>query len=526
MAGADTSVVLVVDDNDSGRYSKARSLRQAGFEVLEAASGAEALQLVAERTPRLVILDVKLPDLDGWAVCRRIKTDAATASTLVLQMSATYVSEADTVHALEGGADGCLTEPVEPPVLVATVRALLRARQAEDAVREALAREQAARAAAEAANRTKDEFLATLSHELRSPLNAILTWVTLLRTANLDEDRRQRALEGIERNTRLQTNLIEDLLDVSRIISGKMVLDVRLVDLASVVEHALETVRPAADAKAIRVETTVDATLGPVAGDAGRLQQVVWNLLSNAVKFTGKGGRVEVRVEGVASIAQIRISDTGRGIDPGFLPHIFERFRQADASSTRSEGGLGLGLAIVRHLVEMHGGTVEASSRGLGTGTTFTIRLPLPAIRTAQGKPDTTGAASSSPESIAGVRVLIVEDDRDARESIAAILEAAGGTVTTTASVGAALASVADAVPDVIVSDIGMPREDGYTLIRRLRELRGDGSRVPALALTAYAGPENRDRTLAAGYDAYLTKPVEPTELIAAVKRAARPVTD
>jgi signal transduction histidine kinase len=374
-------LVLVVDDNETGRYGKCRVLRQNGFEVIEAADGTNALRLVTERKPRLVLLDVKLPDIDGWEVCRRIKANPGTESVLVLQMSATFVREDDTVRSLEGGADGCLTEPCDPLVLVATIRALLRARRAEDALREALAREQGLRSAAEAANRAKDDFLATLSHELRSPLGAILTWASLLRTGRLDERRTKQAVEAIERNTRLQVRLIEDLLDVSRIISGKMRLEFALVDLGTVVEAALDSVRGVASAKGIRIESTVDPSLGPVSGDAARLQQVLWNLLSNALKFTPKAGRVEIRLTGVDSVAQIEVTDTGSGIDATVLPHIFERFRQADSSTTRAEGGLGLGLALVRHFVELHGGTVEAKSEGLGKGATFLVRLPLAAVR-------------------------------------------------------------------------------------------------------------------------------------------------
>jgi signal transduction histidine kinase len=521
----ETNLVLVVDDTEVARYSKVRMLRQAGFEVIEAGTGAGALQAVAERMPRLVVLDVRLPDINGWEVCRQLKGNRDTSSVLVLQMSATFVTQADTARALEGGADACLTEPIEPPVLVATVKALLRARTAEDALRDALAREQAARGAAEAANRTKDEFLATLSHELRSPLNAILTWTNLLRSGQLDGGRTARALEAIERNTRLQVKLVDDLLDVSRIISGKMRLEVSLVELPAIIEAALETLRPAADAKAIAVSMTADPTVGPVSGDPGRLQQVIWNLVSNAIKFTPKGGRVAVHLENVDSVAQIRVIDSGKGIEPAFLPHIFERFKQADATSTRAEGGLGLGLAIVRHLVELHGGTVDAHSEGLGTGTTFTVRLPVPAVRaTGRGRDAIERRiAADTPPSLAGLTVLIVEDEIDAREALAAVLEHAGATVRAASSVDEALALLAGAHPDVIVSDIAMPHQDGYALMRRLADDLPDASaRVPTLALTAYGGAEDRRRILDAGYHAYLTKPVDATELVVAVGRLAR----
>jgi signal transduction histidine kinase len=528
MTSPERTLVLVVDDNDAGRYNKSRILRQAGFDVAEAETGAAGLRLVAERMPRLVLLDVRLPDIDGWEVCRQIKSAADTASVLVLQMSATFVSQADTARALEGGADACLTEPIEPPVLLATVRALLRVRQAEDALREALAREQAARAAAETANRTKDEFLATLSHELRSPLNAILTWTSLLRSGQLDPARTVRALETIDRNTRLQAKLVDDLLDVSRIISGKMRLDLTLVELSAIVEAALDTLRPAAEAKAIHVEAHVDRTLGPVSGDASRLQQVIWNLLSNAVKFTPKGGRVDIRVEGVSSLARITVSDTGQGVDPAFLPHIFERFKQADASSTRAEGGLGLGLAIVRHLVELHGGTVEVHSPGLGMGTTFTVQLPLPAVRMVMSRGESGEALKArlpggSLPTLAGIDVLVVDDEDDAREALAAVLEQAGASVRAASSVNEAIALVAGHRPDVIVSDIAMPHEDGYALMRRLPDTRPvSEARVPTIALTAFGSAEDERRILAAGYRACLTKPIEAAELVTAVGALAR----
>src|SRR5262249_23930384 len=433
--------------------------------------------------------------------------------------SATHVLKEDTVRALDGGADASLTEPVEPAVLVATVRALLRARLAEDALRDALEREQVIRAAAEGANRTKDEFLATLSHELRSPLNVILTWVALLRSGRIDDAGRARAFEAIERNTRHQAKLIEDLLDVSRIISGKMRLDGGVVHLIEIIDAALEGVRHGADAKVIQLDFSHDTTAGPVSGAPARLQQVIWNLLSNAVKFTPRGGRVAVEVQRVDSHAEIRVTDSGRGIAPAFLPHIFERFRQGDASTTRLEGGLGLGLAIVRHLAELHGGTVQAPSGGPGQGSTFTVRLPLQAI-----SPPTTTAlpARNFPTpapvlplpDLNGVHALVLDDEPDAREAIAAVLEGCAAQVTAVGTVRQALAVGERGEAKVVVSDIAMPSEDGYGFIVELRRLPDDrGGTLPVIALTAHAGLQERQRILTAGFDEYLAKPIEPREL-------------
>jgi CheY-like chemotaxis protein/anti-sigma regulatory factor (Ser/Thr protein kinase) len=322
--------------------------------------------------------------------------------------------------------------------------------------------------------------------------------------------------------------LIEDLLDVSRIISGKMRLEVTLVELRAVAEAALDSVRPAAAAKGIALESVADPMVGPVAGDPGRLQQILWNLLSNAVKFTPKNGKVGLHIESVDSQVHVRVSDSGRGIDPAFLPQIFDRFRQADSSSTRTEGGLGLGLAIVRHLVELHGGTVEAESPGLGRGATFTVRLPLPAVRNpGLGGPRSAtlrGRMSSAPlATLEGVRVLVLDDDHDAREAVTAVLERCGAHVRPVATVRDALAALADAPPDIVVSDIAMPTEDGYRFIAELRERSlADGRSLPALALTAYAGAEQESKILGAGFDEYLAKPTEAADLAAAVARLAK----
>ena len=389
-----------------------------------------------------------------------------------------------------------------------------------------LAAEQEARAEAQSANRAKDEFLATLSHELRTPLNAILGWSQLMKMGALPPEEITQGLETIERNAKAQAQLVEDLLDLSRIISGKLRLEVRPVDLPAVIEGALDSVRPAAEAKGIIVVPVLDSHAHTVPGDANRLQQVAWNLLSNAIKFTPRGGRVDVWLRGTATDVELTVSDTGAGIKPDFLPHVFDRLRQADASITRRHGGLGLGLAIVRHLVELHGGTVSAESPGEGRGATFTVRLPLggswrdPASRpTGARHGGHEPATTVQPERrLEGVRVLVVDDEPDAREVLQVGLGIWGARVTTAASAAEAMLALKGDVPDVLLSDIGMPVEDGYSLIRRVRQLpEAQGGKVLAVALTAFARTDDRARALEAGYHAHVAKPVEPSKLAAIV---------
>jgi len=372
--------------------------------------------------------------------------------------------------------------------------------------------EQQARADAEAANRIKDEFLAVLSHELRSPLNPILGWTRLLRTRKFDEQATNRALETIERNATLQTKLIEDLLDVSRILRGKMVLSVSPVNLATTIEAALETVWLAAEAKGIEIKTSLAPNVGLVSADSARLQQVVWNLLSNAVKFTPSGGRVEIHVEQEASCTQISVSDTGKGINPEFLPYVFERFRQEDGRTTRNFGGLGLGLAIVRHLVELHGGTVQAESPGEGQGATFIVKLPL----TRLGKePDFESESRVTAVNLNQLRILVVDDEADMRELLVAILSEYGAQVRVAASAAEVLTLLEQFKPDVLISDIGMPDVDGYMLMQQVRQLPPQqGGLIRAIALTAYAGELNQQQALEAGFQKHITKPVEPNELV------------
>jgi PAS domain S-box-containing protein len=397
-------------------------------------------------------------------------------------------------------------------------------KRAEAEREEVLARERAARAEAEAANRIKDEFLATVSHELRTPLNAMIGWIHLLRAGGLDAATTDRALATIERNIRSQAQIIDDILDVSRIIRGSLALNVQPVDLAAVLHQVVESLRPAAQGKGIAVHTTVDSTVSPVNGDPDRLQQVVWNLLSNAIKFTPAGGRVEARLEQQEGGLRLRVADTGQGIAPEFLPHVFERFRQADSSTTRIHGGLGLGLAIVRHLVELHGGTVTAESAGEAQGARFTVTLPAALPVPAAPEPpaaEPSPGERSEPSSLGGRRLLVVDDDADTREAIGFLLLRAGAVVETVASAREALAAIERSRPDVLIADIGMPGEDGYELIRQVRALPPErGGRMPAVALTAYARPEDRERALAAGYEEHVAKPVEPEKLIEMLRGA------
>lgn len=372
----------------------------------------------------------------------------------------------------------------------------------------------------EKANQLKDEFLAVLSHELRTPLNPILGWVQMLRNGKLDATQVDYGLKTIERNAKLLTQLIGDLLDISRILRGKIHLNTAAVDLVLIIEAALETVRLAAEAKHIKIETQLESRGRFVAGDAGRLQQVVWNLFSNAVKFTPEGGRVEVYLNYVDLQAQIIIKDNGRGINPQFLPYVFEYFRQADNSTTRRFGGLGLGLAIVRHLTQLHGGTVQAESPGEGQGATFTVMLPLMTTTSkTSGKPI---LVDNSPD-LQGVKVLIVDDQQDNLELIAFILKNASATVAAVTSAREALEILLQFKPDVIVSDIGMPGMDGYALMQQVQAFWSESQKtIPSLALTAYAGEVNQQQAFAAGFKAYLSKPVEPIELVTAIAELAK----
>ncbi len=383
--------------------------------------------------------------------------------------------------------------------------------------------ERSARQAAEESNRLKDEFLATVSHELRTPLTAILGWSRLLEGGTLDDSVTQQAVEVIWRNAKAQAQIVDDILDVSRIITGNLYLDLHPLEVAPVVENAINVVRQTAEAKGIKIEKYFDSTPAVISGDANRLQQVVWNLLSNAVKFTDSGGRVCVKVSRAGGAVEVRVTDTGQGISREFLPYVFERFRQADSTTTRQHGGLGLGLAIARHLVEIHGGTIKAESAGDGRGATFTIRLPLvEATAKSFAEPDQP-KVSRAPQLLSGLNVLVVDDDSDTLTLMATALKRREANVTAVSSAGEAIQAITLKRPDVLVSDIAMPDEDGYGLIKRVRSLEnGVSENIPAVAITAYAKEEDRERALSAGFQIYLAKPVELTELISVVARAAK----
>ena len=433
---------------------------------------------------------------------------------------------------VEAGNVTLIERPVRVMTLLSAVKSALRARHRQYDVRDHLAAERRAKdelkqaiLQAEEASRLKDDFLATVSHELRTPLTAVLGWAHLLRSNSLDEAGRARALETIERNALSQRQLIDDLLDVSRIISGKLRLDVRPVEPSASIDAAVEAVRPAAEAKEIGIQKIIDTGVGAVSGDPARLQQVVWNLLSNAIKFTPRGGRVQLRLERVDSHIEISVTDTGQGISGEFLPFVFERFRQADMKTTRAHGGLGLGLAIVHQLVELHGGTVEVDSPGEGQGATFVVKLALlPVYQKPSQEEHAHPAARDThpplecPEDLAGVNVLVVDDEADTCEMLRSLLTQCGAGVTTAQSAAEALELLGRVNPDVLISDIGMPEEDGYELMRKVRSLPKErGGSVPAVALTAYARGEDRLRALRAGYQMHVTKPIELAELVAIV---------
>ena len=630
--------ILAVDDDPAALYATSRVLRSAGYHVLEATTGGAALTAAADAD--LIVLDVNLPDIDGFEVCRRLRARPDTSRTPVLHLSATFTQSADFTLGFEAGADGYLTRPVEAPVLIATVRTLLFARhadlirrgldaklqtmfnlapvaiaildddfcyesvnpaycaltgyssdeivgqrgdrflisgsehlnadttahleagknwssrlrlnkkggavaevewqiaeesisgvrilvatditqklRAENAQENLLASERAARSDAERSNRLKEEFLATLSHELRNPLNAILGWATLLsRKPDLPEAIAG-GLQSIERNARFQAQMIADLLDYAGITFGKMRLVVASIDPNPVILAALDALSASAQAAGVEVSASLGQEPVIIEADATRLQQILWNLLSNAVKFSPRGGHVHLDARRSGDFLEIVVTDDGRGIEPEFLPRIFERFSQQDATTTRSHGGLGLGLAIVKQLTELHGGSVHASSAGIGHGAKFAVTIPLSRNAAIPGRSDDQGDDTFD---FSAVIALVVEDDDDARELTKRILADAGATVILAASADEAVARVASSKANILISDIGMAHQDGYQLVRKLRSAGYGPDVLPAIALTAFARIEDRTEALAAGFQDHLVKPLDPQMLISQVASLRR----
>lgn len=435
---------------------------------------------------------------------------------IILIICFTYQTYLKNIEASEKQAEAARTHVLE------LSRYISELQRSEEAREQLLLRAERARAEAEAANRIKDEFLATLSHELRTPLTSLLGWSSVLREARRDEKVLKQGLDAIDRNARVQAQLIDDLLDVSRIVSGKLHLDVRPLDMDSVTRAAINVVKPAADAKGITLDYWVQPGLGAISADSARLQQIVWNLLSNAVKFTPHGGKIQIRVEQDDANATVTVSDTGQGIDAEFLPRVFDRFRQADSSTTRSFGGLGLGLAIVRHLVELHGGTVSARSDGAGKGATFSASFPLLTERAQPIEVHSGEIHAAEQRSLDGLRVLLVDDEVETRQIISTVVERTGAEVKTCTSAREALTELVAWRPHVILSDIGMPDEDGYSFINRVRSLpQHEGGTTPAAALTAYARDEDRKLALDAGYQMHIAKPIGAGQLVTLIARLA-----
>jgi signal transduction histidine kinase len=558
--------ILIVDDLPEKLLVYRTLLEDLDAQIVEAHSGTEALKRVLEGEFAVILLDVNMPDIDGLETANLVRRHKNGRHTPIIFITS-YADEMQTARGYELGAVDYILSPIIAPVLRTKVRVfvdLYEARAAlslsnqeletrvvertaelqksnerlhdeiaerlrAEAEREALlAREKVLRAEAEELSRLKDEFLATMSHELRTPLNAIFGWITLLRTRRLDEATQERALETIERNARAQKRLIEDLLDVSRIVTGKVALELVTVDPRRVVEAALETMHPAAQTKGLKIVPLLDTGAGTVRGDFARLQQVVCNLLSNAIKFTDAGGHVEVCLARRNGEVEISVVDSGQGIKPEFLPLVFDRFRQEDGSISRRHGGLGLGLAIVRHLVELHAGSVDAQSAGEGKGAKFIVRLPVREANLLPRMSEAPVGGMVTPAMLMGLRLLIVDDDPGARELISGMLEGFGAQVIVADGGQAALKLLFAERPDVLIADLGMPEMDGYALIEQVRALDPDfGGKTPAVAVTAYASPQDRLRALQAGYQNHVAKPVEAEELaIVIASLAGRPAQD
>jgi signal transduction histidine kinase len=524
LSPAEERVLILAPTKKDGEVSVAL-LAQAGIPATACASLPELAAELQIGAGALVVTEDNLVQNPGSALYAALQDQPAWSELPVIALVRNSADGAIDKQLKLLGHVTLLERPVLLRTFVSAIQTALWARQRQYQIRDLLEKERMAREEAEQNSRLKDEFIATLSHELRTPLSAILGWSQLLGRGLLDANESQEAVTSIERNARAQTQLIEDLLDMSRIISGKMRLDVQLVEPASFIEAAVATVRPAATAKEIQLIREIDPRAGTVRCDPNRLQQVIWNLLSNAIKFTPAQGEVKIIVQRLESHLEIKICDTGQGISPEFLPYVFDRFRQADGSTTRRVGGLGLGLAIVKQLIELHGGSIEATSDGVGRGSCFIVSLPTSSTmqpllsRQLQRRATALDQAQGQPlQSLQGLKILAVDDERDALNVLARVLTTCGAEVRTGTSAAEAIALCDDFDPDVLISDIGMPEVDGCELIQ---QLRATAHRVPAIALTAFARSEDRTRSLRAGFSAHLAKPVEPAELVATVAALA-----
>jgi signal transduction histidine kinase len=537
--------ILLVDDQPAKLLTYETILSGLGENLIRANSGKEALEHLLKREIAVVLVDVCMPELDGFELAAMIRSHPRFQKTAIILVSSVLVEAVDQLKGYDSGAVDYISVPIVPGLLRAKVAVfadlyrkteeLKRLNQElERRVAERTVEIEAARQEAERANQLKDEFLAILSHELRTPLNAITGWAHMLLNGGLDPKTQHKAVETINRNASLQARLIADLLDVSRIVSGRLRLDLKPVNLSSIVQAALDTIRPEAVAKQIEVEAALE-DLEPIAGDSARLQQVVSNLLSNAIKFTPATGHVGISTRREGEQVELAVRDDGPGIRPEFLPHIFDRFRQGDTSTTRLHQGLGLGLTIVRRLVEMHGGSVQAMNREDGPGAIFRVILPVSSslVKTLNepGKSSTllpeVEASTRTAAPLKGSRVLVVDDEPDAREVVAALLERCGAEVVIADSAVHALAVFERERPQILVADIEMPGEDGYSLIRKIRGLPASrGGQTPAVALTAYASESDRTRLLDAGFHRHIPKPVQPAELVAVLASFASSSAD
>jgi len=542
--------ILMVDDQPAKLLSYEAILADLGENLLKASSGKEALEQLLKHQVAVILIDVCMPDLDGFELATMIRSHPRFRKTAIILVSGVMVDDRDRLRGYDSGAVDYVSVPIVPGILRAKVAifaelfrkteelALLN-RELERRVVERTAEMEGllksteeARREAEKANQLKDEFLAILSHELRTPLNAITGWAHLLSNGKLDPATHAKAVESINRNALLEARLVSDLLDVSRIVSGRLRLELRLADLPLVIQAALDAVRPAAQAKNVQLDLTAANDVAKIHADPTRLQQVISNLLSNSVKFAPAGGKVEVTLERSDSCLELTVKDNGPGISPDILPYIFERFRQGDTSTKRAHKGLGLGLAIARHLVEMHGGAIEARNREDQRGAIFKVTLPVsgPAVPPLDGISSDEALAPSSTDSrpsafsLKNMRILLVDDEADAREVVAATLEGWGAEVMVAASAADARDILERELPDLLVADIEMPGEDGYDLIRSIRTLPPDrGGRTPALAFTAYASAYDRTRLLTAGFDRHVPKPVQPPELFFVIASMMKP---